>query len=68
MGSHPERQVVSAHLRLSSNVLVLIRASAADPDCSNVGNDVLTCYPNGTTTLVQDEWSKVIFNSKSAIM
>jgi hypothetical protein len=30
------------------------------PDCSSQDNSVLTCYPNSTTAVAQDEWSKLI--------
>ncbi|KAL7410464.1 hypothetical protein BDY24DRAFT_418005 [Mrakia frigida] len=32
------------------------------PDCSNVGNDQLSCFPLSNTTVVQDDYSKFIWN------
>ncbi|GAA6017372.1 hypothetical protein JCM10207_005612 [Rhodosporidiobolus poonsookiae] len=34
------------------------------PDCSYVDNSVLSCYPETNTTLVQDEYSLFIWNSR----
>ncbi|GAA5877620.1 hypothetical protein JCM8547_007123 [Rhodosporidiobolus lusitaniae] len=34
------------------------------PSCSNVGNDVLSCYPETNSTLVQGDYSKFIWNSR----
>ena len=31
----------------------------SDPECDNVGNTTLSCFPQSNTTLVQDIWSKV---------
>lgn len=35
-----------------------------DPDCSNEGNGVLSCFPFSNTTLVDDVWSKFIWNAR----
>ena len=32
-----------------------------DPACNDVGNNVLSCFPLGSTELVQDQWSKFIW-------
>ncbi|GAA5974625.1 hypothetical protein JCM11641_007029 [Rhodosporidiobolus odoratus] len=34
------------------------------PSCSNVGNGVLSCFPETNTTLTQGEYSKFIWNSR----
>ncbi|GAA5840237.1 hypothetical protein JCM11251_005955 [Rhodosporidiobolus azoricus] len=34
------------------------------PYCGNVGNDVLSCFPETDTTLVQGDYSKFIWNSR----
>lgn len=33
------------------------------PMCDNVGNTELSCFPEQNTTLVQDKWSKFIWNA-----
>jgi hypothetical protein len=37
---------------------------ATDPDCSNEGNGVLSCFPFSNTTLVDNVWSKFIWNAR----
>ena len=32
-----------------------------DPECNTRGNEVLSCFPEDDTQLVQDEWSKFIW-------
>ncbi|ORY88503.1 hypothetical protein BCR35DRAFT_351010 [Leucosporidium creatinivorum] len=34
------------------------------PDCSNEGNGVLSCFPFSNTTLVDNVWSKFIWNAR----
>ncbi|KAM0790537.1 hypothetical protein ACM66B_003406 [Microbotryomycetes sp. NB124-2] len=34
------------------------------PDCNFVGNGVLSCYPTSDTVLVDDVWSKFIWNAQ----
>ena len=36
----------------------------ADPDCNYVGNDILSCFPLANTTLVEDVWSKFVWNAQ----
>lgn len=36
----------------------------ADPDCNYVGNNILSCFPESNTTLVQNIWSKFIWNAQ----
>ncbi|CED82459.1 hypothetical protein [Phaffia rhodozyma] len=36
--------------------------AAGYPDCSDVGNDQLTCFPTNSTVVIQNEWSKLIWN------
>ena len=33
------------------------------PSCDNVGNTLLSCFPQSNTTLTQAEWSKFIWNA-----
>ncbi|KAK4695098.1 hypothetical protein P7C70_g8620, partial [Phenoliferia sp. Uapishka_3] len=34
------------------------------PDCNYVGNDIQSCFPEANTTLVEDVWSKFIWNAQ----
>jgi hypothetical protein len=55
---HPAFRRTMARSSLIARNCVLF---TTDPPCDNVGNTMLSCFPQSNTTLVQDIWSKVRF-------
>lgn len=37
--------------------------AGTDPVCNNVGNSILSCFPQAGSNLVEGVWSKMIWNN-----